>query len=96
MAAGQGLTLVRGGDDTLWAVMASIGRRTRVAEIHPSRVAALADQAWREQQVRAYANLLRRSRQPEPLYSVAPIRRTDLPRSWRPLPALGFLQGNFV
>ena len=84
------------GDDTLWAVMASIGRRERVAEIFTSRVAALADRSWREQQVRAYASLFRSSRQPEPRYSVAPIRRQDLPRSWTPLPALGFLRGNFV
>jgi hypothetical protein len=83
-------------DDTLWAVVASIGRTTRVAEIFPNRMAALADQAWREQQVRAYANFLRSSRQPAPSYSVRPIRRADLPRGWRPVPALGFLQGQFV
>ncbi|HEY1934584.1 MAG TPA: hypothetical protein VGG99_21465 [Acetobacteraceae bacterium] len=83
-------------DDTLWAVVASVGRTTRIAEIFSNRVAALADQAWREQQVRAYAAFLRTSRQPPPLYSVKPIRRADLPRSWRPLPALGFLHGQFI
>ncbi len=83
-------------DDTLWAVVASVGRTTRVAEIFSSRLAALADQAWREQQVKAYAHFLRTARQPAPIYSVKPIRRADLPRSWRPLPALGFLQGKFV
>lgn len=83
-------------DDTLWAVVASIGRTSRVAEVFSSRLAALADQAWREQQVKAYANFLRSSRQPTPSYSVRPIRRTDLPRSWRPLPALGFLQGKLM
>jgi hypothetical protein len=31
-----------------------------------------------------------------PRYSVAPVRRTDLPRGWKPLPALGFLRGQFV
>jgi len=31
-----------------------------------------------------------------PFYSVAPIRRADLPRKWKPLPALGFLRGQFV
>ena len=75
-------------DDTLWAVVASIGRTTRVAEVFSSRLAALADQAWREQQVTAYANFLRNSRQPTPAYSVKPIRRAELPRTWRPLPAL--------
>jgi hypothetical protein len=83
-------------EDTLWAVVASIGRTSRVAEIFSSRLAALADQQWREQQVNAYANFLRSARQPTPRYSVRPIRRADLPRSWRPLPALGFLQGKFI
>ncbi len=83
-------------EDTLWAVVASVGRTTRVAEIFSNRIAALADQAWREQQVRAYANFLRRTRQPMPTYTVKPIRRSDLPRSWRPLPALGFLHGKVL
>jgi hypothetical protein len=84
------------GDDTIWAVVASVGRADRVAEIYPSRDAALADRAWREQQVRAYAEFLRRAEQPMPHYSVAPIRRTDLPRKWTPLPALGFLRQQFI
>lgn len=75
--------------------MASIGKRERVAEIYPSRNAALADRNWREQQVRAYAALFRHSQEPPPRYSVAPIRRQDLPRAWTPLPALGFLRGRF-
>ncbi|MBV9247624.1 MAG: hypothetical protein JO227_00040 [Acetobacteraceae bacterium] len=83
-------------EDTLWAVIASVGRTNRVAEIFSSRLAALADKAWREQQVSAYAHFLRTSRQPPPRYTVTPIRRADLPRSWRPLPALGFLHGQFI
>jgi len=83
-------------DDTLWAVVASVGRKTRVAEIFPSRERALADQAWREQQIRAYATLLQSCRQPAPLYTVTPIRFQDLPRAWKPLPALGFLRGQFI
>lgn len=83
-------------DDTMWAVVAQLGRTSRVAEIFPNRLAALADRSWREQQVRAYAGLLRGSRQPVPQYSVTPIRRADLPRSWTPLPALGFLRGQFI
>jgi hypothetical protein len=83
-------------DDTIWAVVASIGRTSQVAEVFSSRMAALADRAWREQQVTAYANFLRNSRQPAPSYSVKPIRRADLPRSWRPLPALGFLNGKIL
>lgn len=92
----QPISLSAARDDTLWAVVASVGRTTRVAEIFSSRLAALADKAWREQQVRAYATFLRSSRQPPPMYTVRPIRRADLPRSWRPLPALGFLHGQFI
>jgi hypothetical protein len=80
-------------EDTIWAVVARIGKASRVADIYPTRAAALADRAWREQQVSAYAGFLRSCRQPMPSYSVAPIRRADLPRRWKPLPALGFLQG---
>jgi hypothetical protein len=85
-----------GAEDSIWAVIATAGRTQRVAEIYPSRDAALADRSWREQQVRAYAQFLRTSRQPVPLYSVAPIRRSDLQHGWTPLPALGFLRGRFV
>jgi hypothetical protein len=80
-------------DDTLWAVVASLGRVTRIAELYPNRTAALADRAWREQQVSAYAGFLRTARQPVPNYSVTRIKRADIPKSWRPLPALGFLHG---
>ncbi|HEX2940209.1 MAG TPA: hypothetical protein VHO91_04120 [Rhodopila sp.] len=83
-------------DDRLWAVVASIGRTSRVAEVFTSRLAALADQAWREQQVKAYAAFLGSSRQPTPSYTVKPIKRSDLPRAWRPLPALGFLNGKLM
>lgn len=83
-------------DEMLWAVVASIGRKTRVAEIFPSRERALADREWREQQIRAYRTLLQSCKQPAPSYSVAPIKFADLPRSWKPLPALGFLRGQFI
>jgi hypothetical protein len=86
----------RSDDDTLWAVYATVGRASRVADVYRSRAAALADRDWRAQQVRAYEDFLRRSRQPVPHYSVAPINRQDLPRKWTPLPALGFLRGQFI
>lgn len=92
----QVISLQRGSEDTLWAVMASVGRRNRVAEIFSNRAAALADRAWREQQVQAYLGFLKSCEQPPPRYSVAPVRRTDLPRGWKPLPALGFLRGKFI
>ncbi len=81
-------------EDSLWAVVAVIGRVIRIAEVFPNRNAALSDQAWREAEVRAYAGFLERTGQPTPRYAVRPIRRTDLPRRWKPLPALGFLNGN--
>jgi hypothetical protein len=90
------VSVPRGDEDTLWAVYATVGRTHRVAEIFRSRAAALADREWRAQQVNAYADFLKRSEQPMPHYSVAPIRRSDLPRKWTPLPALGFLRGQFV
>ncbi len=85
----------KGGEKALWAVVASFGRVMRIAEIFPSRPAAQADRAWREAQVRAYAGFLERGQQPIPVYAVTPIRRTDLPRHWQPLPALGFLHGKW-
>jgi len=90
------INLSRTREDKIWAVVAAVGRKTRVAEIYASRAAADADRVWREQQVRAYAGFLRSSSMPVPNYSVLPIRRSDLPRSWRPLPALGFLRGQFI
>ena len=80
-------------ESSLWAVVAIIGKIIRIAEIYPSRNAALADQAWREQQVSAYAGFLDSAAQPCPRYAVKSIRRSELPRRWKPLPALGFLRG---
>ena len=94
---GQILTLERApsGSDVIWAVFSSIGRATRIAEIYPTRLAALADRNWRESQVAAYAGFLTSRQQRLPHYSVAPIRRADLPKNWRPLLALCFLRGQF-
>jgi hypothetical protein len=83
-------------EDTLWAVVATLGRTSRIADVYASRTAALDDRTWREQQVAAYATFIRMARQPVPNYTVAPVRRADLPRGWKPLPALGFLRGRFV
>ena len=86
----------RGDEDTLWAVVATVGRKSRVAEVFRSRSAALNDRDWRDQQVRAYADWLIRAKQPVPHYSVTPIKRSDLPRKWTQLPAHGFLRGQMV
>jgi hypothetical protein len=63
-------------DSALWAVVAVVGKIIRIADIYPSRNAALADQAWRESQVRAYAGFLDSASQPFPRYAVRAIRRT--------------------
>ena len=90
------VSVPRGDEDTLWAVVATVGRKHRVAEIFRNRNAALQDRDWRAEQVRAYRDFLERARQPMPFYSVTPIRRADLPRKWAPLPALGFLRSEFI
>jgi len=90
------IALPRVRDDTMWAVVAAIGRNSRVANIYASRAAALEDRAWREAQVAAHAGFLSTCMQPAPRYSVMPMRRADLPRGWQPLPALGFLRGKFI
>jgi len=42
---GEILRMPRAGEDTVWAVMASLGRTERIADIYPTRLAALADRA---------------------------------------------------
>lgn len=84
------------GDDRPWAVIATIGRVVRIADIHASHARAEADRAWREQQVKAYLGFLTRSQQPVPRYSIRPMSRAQLPRGWRPMPALGFLYGRMI
>ena len=83
-------------DDSLWAVIAWLGSQRRVAEVFPTRARALDDRDWRERQVQAYGTLFLGTPHPIPRYMVAPIRRSDLPRRWTPLPALGFLRGQFI
>ena len=85
-----------GNEDSLWAVVAWLGTQRRIAEVYPSRARALADRDWREQEVRAYAHLRHGTDQPVPRYMVAPVKRSDLPRRWRPLPVLGFLRGRWI
>ena len=82
--------------DSLWGVIAWFGTQRRVAEIFASRLSALADCEWRERQVRAYIHLLRDTGRPVPIYGVAPVRRSDLPPRWKPLPALGFLRSRSI
>ena len=55
---GNLLSVRTGDEDTLWAVVATVGRRSRIAEVFRSRAQALDDRAWRDQQVSAYADWL--------------------------------------
>ena len=84
-----------GSDDSLWAVIAWLGTQRRIAEVFPTRARALADRDWREREVNAYAHLLQNAREPTPRYTVSTVKRSDLPRRWTPLPALGFLRAKF-
>lgn len=79
--------------DESWAVVATTGRVTRIASIYPTRAGAEADCTWRSRQVDAYRGFLERNAIAAPQYSIRPFRHADLPRAWRPLPALGFLHG---
>ncbi|GAB6967415.1 hypothetical protein JCM25156A_14520 [Komagataeibacter kakiaceti JCM 25156] len=79
--------------DESWAVVARTGGGTCIASIYPTRAGAEADCEWRDRQVAAYRAFLERNDIPVPHYSIRPYRRADLPRAWRPLPALGFLHG---
>lgn len=77
----------------IWAVIMSTGKKHQVASIYAQRNAAEADCAWRQQQVHSYTSFLQKSNQPIPHYSITPISRAELPKNWRPLPALGLLYG---
>jgi len=79
--------------DVLWAVIARQGRVTRIADVHGTRLAAEADREWRARQVKAYASFIIGEQRPLLEYSIRPIKRAELPRTWRPLPALGILRG---
>ncbi|MBF0859298.1 hypothetical protein HKD24_08735 [Gluconobacter sp. LMG 31484] len=57
---------------------------------------AEADRQWRVGQVSAYSVFLRTEKQDVPVYRIEKIKRADLPRNWRPLPALGMLRGRLI
>ncbi|BCI68460.1 hypothetical protein [Acetobacter aceti] len=84
------------GKDKIWAVVAMIGRKRKVASIHTSRDAALADCQWRREQVTAYARFLAEARDPAPDYHITLIYKGELPKGWVPMPALGILHGRFI
>ncbi|WP_025885903.1 hypothetical protein [Asaia prunellae] len=79
--------------DRLWAVVAWQGRRSRIANVHASHDAAEADCVWRSQQVYEYRQFLMAEQKAPLRYELRQIARVDLPKSWSPLPALGFLRG---
>ncbi|MBS1102099.1 hypothetical protein JK202_03575 [Gluconobacter sp. Dm-62] len=82
--------------DTFWAVFASQGRRTVIANIYATREEAEADRRWREGQVHAYILFLQSEKRNIPEYRIEKIKRSDLPRKWTPLPALGMLRGGSI
>ncbi|MBF0862503.1 hypothetical protein HKD22_10375 [Gluconobacter kanchanaburiensis] len=82
--------------DTFWAVIAVQGKRTVIASVYATRSEAEADHVWRVDQVRTYGAFMRSERVTAPVYRVEQIRRSDLPRNWAPLPALGALCGRLI
>jgi len=82
--------------DTFWAVLASQGKHTVIANIYMTQKEAEADWQWRVGQVSAYSLFLRTEKQDVPVYRIEKIKRSDLPRNWAPLPALGMLRGKFI
>ena len=57
--------------DKIWAVVALVGPRRRVASIHSSRPAAVSDRLWRRDQVKASARFLADALEPAPVYQLS-------------------------
>lgn len=75
----------------LWACIFYIQNQRHIANIYDSYQKAQQDCQWRTKEVQAYKHLLIKSNQPVPHYMITPIHRSELPKNWKPLPALGFL-----
>ncbi|MDG6094184.1 hypothetical protein LOC54_03475 [Acetobacter sp. AN02] len=82
-------------NDRGWAVVAVIRTKRSIAGWYSTREAAQSDCAWRREQVRAYSQFLQSSDVPVPDYHIAPLARSELPKNWKPAPALGLLHGKF-
>lgn len=75
----------------LWACIFYIRNQRYIANIYDTYHKAHQDYQWREKEVQAYKHLLIRNKQPIPHYMIIAISRSELPKNWHPLPALGFL-----
>lgn len=79
--------------DRIWAVIAWHGQRSRIANVHLTQEAARADCDWRNRQVHEYRHFLVTEHKVSLRHDIRQIGRTELPRRWVPMPALGFLRG---
>ncbi|MDI2091032.1 hypothetical protein [Commensalibacter oyaizuii] len=75
----------------LWATAFLIKGKRCVANIYTSKCKAIEDCLWRQKEVNAYKHLLISNNQPVPHYYIITLHRSELPKNWKPLPALGFL-----
>ena len=82
-------------DDTLWAVVASIGRTSRVAEVFSSRLAALSGSGLAGAASQRLRQLPEEQPAADTVLSVRPIRRADLPRTLAAIAGVGFFRENF-
>lgn len=75
----------------LWATAFVHKGKQQITNIYSSHQQAMEDCLWREKEVQAYKQLLINSQQPIPRYYITTLHRSELPKNWKPLPALGFL-----
>ncbi|EUK17749.1 hypothetical protein [Commensalibacter papalotli (ex Servin-Garciduenas et al. 2014)] len=75
----------------LWATAFYLKGKRYVTNIYSSHQQAIEDCIWRQKEVQAYKQLLISAQQPIPEYYVTTVHQSELPKNWKPLPALGFL-----
>lgn len=75
----------------LWASVFYIKGKRYITNIYNSHQQAVEDCLWRDKEVQAYKHLFTGNKQPIPEYYLTTIHRSELPKNWKPLPALGFL-----
>lgn len=75
----------------IWAVAFFANGKRHIASIYYTWKQAATDCAWRQKEVRAYQQFLEKNNQVIPQYSIITIHASELPKKWRPIPALGFL-----
>lgn len=75
----------------LWATAFYLKGKRYITNIYSTHQQAVEDCLWREKEVQAYKQLLISNQQPIPEYYITTVHRSELPKNWKPSPALGFL-----